>query len=68
MVGGSIVNKVEIKLVVGSGVLSLGVGLRPKISMLGALYVPGVPELLGVLCSITHTQKETEHMQQTNSS
>ena len=36
--------------------------------MLASLYVPGVPELLGVLCFITHTQEETEHKQQTNSS
>ena len=68
VVGGSIVDKVEIELVVGSGVPSLRVGLRPKISTIASLYVPGVPELHWTLCSITHMQEETEHMQQTNSS
>ena len=63
VVGGSRVDKVEIELVVGNGVPSLGVGLRSKISMLASLYVPGVPELLWILCSITHTQEKTEHMQ-----
>ena len=62
VVGGSIADENEIKLVVGSGVPSLEVGVRPKISMLASLYVPGVLELLWVLCSITHTQEETEQM------
>ena len=62
VVSGSIADEDEIKLVVGSGIPSLEVGLRPKMSMLASLYVPGAPELLWVLYFITHMQEETEHM------
>ena len=56
VVDGSIVEKVEVELVV----------YHHKYQCL--LPVPRALELLGVLCSITHTQEETEHIQQTNSS
>ena len=64
--GGSLVDDVEVELAVGSSVPSLAVGLRPEMSMLGSLDVPGVPIPLGVLCSITHTHTQEERGNCTN--
>ena len=61
VVGGSIIDKVEVKLAVDSSVPSLAVGLRPKMSIFGSMDIPGLPIPLGVLCSITHTQEESSN-------
>lgn len=45
VLGDSIVEKVEVKLAMSSGVTPLGVGLRPKMSTLGSFDIHGVPEL-----------------------
>ena len=52
--GGRVVDEAEFELAVGS---SIPVELRPDMSMLGTLDIPGTPIPLGVLLSITHTQE-----------
>ena len=59
--GGSVADYVEVELAVGGSVPSLAVGLRPEMSILGSLDVPGALIPLGVLCSITNTQEESSN-------
>ena len=59
--GGSVADYVEVELAVGGSVPSLAVGLRPEMSILGSLDVPGAPIPLGVLRSITNTQEESSN-------